>query len=929
MRTMPPFRELNAWGMPTGAGCMITAWLFLAGHGFSATITVTNTSDNGPGTLRQAILDANATIGLDTIGFQFSGSPPFVIAPVLPLPSLTDPTVIDATTQPGYTSQPLIELVGTAAGAGTSGLRLGGSGGHTVRGLAINQFDQDGIRLESSGNVVQANYVGTDVTGSIARGNGQNGVFILNVSSNLIGGTNLGDRNVLSGGNETGVYILSGTGNVVQGNYIGVNAAGNAALSNRNNGVTIYTAGANLIGGTVPGARNVISGNTGSGVNLNGSAATGNLIQGNYIGVNSGAAVAIPNLGDGVTVNGAPANLIGGTNTAERNVISGNGKAGILLNGSGTRFNHILGNLIGTDATGLTKLGNAFAGVTFTGAVSNQIGMPMPDGGNVISGNGQDGLFLTTNSAGNVMQGNFIGVNVYGTNALGNGLNGITVNSASFNLIGGESAGAGNVISGNTNAGVWLVRSAATNNSVQGNLIGTDSTGRQALRNLTAGIQVEAPRNLIGGSAPTAGNVISGNGHIGVWLLNSNAYENVIVGNLIGTALGGTNALGNVNAGVGITDAANNQIGGAIWGEGNLISANGFPANNGGVFILGSRATGNKFLGNLIGTDVRGQFPLPNRYEGLYIRGANNNVIGGELPGTGNLISGNTTRGLRITNSCCTEVLGNLFGTRADGLTSLPNGQFNIELEENSSHSKVGGAATGAGNRVAYSGGGFAAIRVRDLSTNNAILSNALFSNSGLAIDLSNAGITANDDCDGDGDGNLRQNFPVLTQVYSGATTGVRGYLNSRPNTTYRLQFFASSACDPSGNGEGQIHLGDAMLTAGGSCSNSFAATLPVSVTPGYVITATATDSANNTSEFSACRLVVSSPELQIVMTEGDQVSLAWTNTALGLSLLETENLAPPVQWSPVTNAPVIFNGQFVVTLPVQAGSRFYLLSLQ
>ena len=908
-------------------------WLLISTPGISATLTVVNTLDSGPGSLRQAILDANATNGLDTIIFQISGSPPFAISPVSPLPALTDSAILDATTQPGYTSQPVVELIGIGAGASAVGLRLGG-GGNTVRGLAINRFDADGIRLESSGNVIQGNYIGTDVTGAIARGNGQYGIFVWNVSSNSIGGPNLTERNVFSGGNDTGIYILNGTGNIVRGNHIGVNAAGDAALGNRNHGLIIFNAGANTIGGAVAGARNLISGNTGSGINLNGSASTGNVIQGNFIGVNSNGTSGIPNLGDGITLNAAPANFIGGTNDGEGNLISGNGKAGILLNGTGTRRNQISGNFIGTDLTGTVKLANVLAGVTLTGASSNNIGSALPSARNVISGNGQDGIFFATNSTGNRVQGNLIGVGVHGTNALGNGLNGVALNSASLNLIGGDADGEGNVISGNTNAGVWLFRAAATNNSVQGNLIGTDSTGRAALRNLTSGVLVESPGNSIGGNTPGAGNLISANGHIGVWLLDTNAHDNIVAGNLIGTALGGTNALGNVNAGVGITDAANNQIGGAAPTERNLISANGFPANNGGVFILGSKATGNRFLGNFIGTDLHGQNAMANRYEGIYIVGGGSNLIGGELAGAGNLISGNTTRGIRLTNSIGNEIRGNLLGTRLDGVTALGNGQFNVEFEAGCRNNSVGGVSAGAGNRIAhtgtYAGGPFAGVRVRDFATNNLILGNAIFSNSALAISFSGLAATASDSCDGDAGANMRQNSPVLTHAYSGANTGVRGYLNSNPNTSYRLQFFASPACDASGNGEGQLYLGDKIVTTGAACSNSFVATLPGAVPADHVITATATDLANNTSEFSACRPVASAPSLNIAaVAESDQLSLSWTDTVTGFVIKETDNLTPPVQWNLVTNIPIVLNGQFVVTVSVEPGNRFYLLSFE
>ena len=163
---------------------MLASLVFLSHTVLGATFTVTTTSDSGAGSLRQAILDA--TNGTDTIEFQIPGSPPFTIMPTLALPRLTSPVIINATTQPGYVDQPVVVLDGTLAGGVVVGLVVGG-GGSTVRGLAINGFTADGIRLDSSGNSIQGNYIGTDSTGLTARGNGQYGVFVLGTSANLIG----------------------------------------------------------------------------------------------------------------------------------------------------------------------------------------------------------------------------------------------------------------------------------------------------------------------------------------------------------------------------------------------------------------------------------------------------------------------------------------------------------------------------------------------------------------------------------------------------------------------------------------------------------------------------------------------------------------------------------------------------------------------
>jgi len=861
--------RFSAGGLPDGHGvsrAIFLLTLLLATACQATVFTVTNSNDAGAGSLRQAIQDANGAAGPDTVEFQIAGSGPFVINLLSALPALNE-TFLDGTTQPGFAGQPLIELNGTGAGVGTIGLRLNAT--NTVRGLAINRFSAEGVRCDGPGNVIQGCRIGTDVTGTLARANGQSGIWILGTPGNLVGGTNSGEGNVISGGNDTGVYILNPTasGNVIQGNFIGTGAAGTNDLGNLNNGIVIYNAPNNTVGGAAPGARNVISGNDASGINLNGAGSAGNVIQGNYIGLAATGALAVSNSVDGITLNGAGGNWIGGTNAGEGNVISGNARCGVFLNSAAASGNRIAGNRIGTDPAGTLALGNGFTGMTLSDANSNVIGGSVVAARNVIAANRQDGIYAT-NSAGNTILGNLIGVNAAGTAALGNALSGITLDNAANNQVGGN-----NVISGNSGIGVWLRSAGTTGNRISGNFIGTGSSG--------------------------------------------------------------TTAIGNAGGGVGISSAPFNQVGGTNAGEGNVISGNGFPANQGGIFITGSSATDNRFYGNHIGTDVNGQSALANRYEGFYIVDSANNRIGSETAGGGNLISGNTTRGIRLTNSCCNEIQGNLLGTKADGVSALGNGQFNVEFEAGCRSNAVGGVAPGAGNRIAftgtYAGGPFAGVRVRDFSTNNLILGNSVFSNSALGISFSGLATTANDACDVDSGGNLKQNFPVLTQAFSGANTGVRGTFSSQASRTYRLQFFASPSCDATGFGEARTYLGDALLTTSATCgsNHSFQATLASAVTPGHVITATATDPANNTSEFSACLAVQSPPGLSITNLPPDQVALAWTNTAAGFVLEGTEDLNPPVIWTTVTNSPVLTFGQFVVTLVRDAGNRFYRLSFE
>ena len=180
----------------------------------------------------------------------------------------------------------------------------------------------------------------------------------------------------------------------------------------------------------------------------------GNLVQGNYIGTDTNGSLAIPNAGDGVTVSGAGGNTIGGTDAGAGNLLSGNSQGGVGLNGAGADSNLVQGNFIGTDASGQVALGNTLSGVTILGGNSNLVGGTTTAARNIISANKLAGVYITTNSVGNLVQGNFIGVDATGANALGNATNGISIDSASLNTVGGTTAGARNIISGNTNYGI-------------------------------------------------------------------------------------------------------------------------------------------------------------------------------------------------------------------------------------------------------------------------------------------------------------------------------------------------------------------------------------------------------------------------------------------------------------------------------------------
>ena len=289
---------------------------------------VSNTLDSGDGSLRQAILNANARIGGDTITFAIPGSGVHSIAPATGLPAITDSVILDATTQPGYAGTPLIELNGTAAAA--SGLNLNASDS-VIRGFTINRFAGGGISVQGTNNRIEANWLGLNAAGTAASPNG-NGI-IVNSSGNTIGGVTAAARNVISGNTIAGVQIAApaARANVVTGNYIGTNPAGVLDLGNLQAGVIIIGE-ANVVGGLTPAERNIISGNNQTGVRL-ALGATANIIQGNFIGTDVSGTLSLAN-GEGVSVgvNGASSassNTIGGLAAGAGNLIAFNTTVGV------------------------------------------------------------------------------------------------------------------------------------------------------------------------------------------------------------------------------------------------------------------------------------------------------------------------------------------------------------------------------------------------------------------------------------------------------------------------------------------------------------------------------------------------------------------------------------------------------------------------
>ena len=319
----------------------------------------------------------------------------------------------------------------------------------------------------------------------------------------------------------------------------------------------------------------------------------------------------------------------------------------------------------------------------------------------------------------------------------------------------------------------------------------------------------------------------------GVVLESATAIANRIVGNFIGTDVTGNLALGN-GVGVAILNGRDNSVGDTAPADRNVISGN----ISRGIRII--TAPNTVVSGNYIGTNNAGTQAIPNSSDGILVQSATGATIGGTAPNAGNLLSGNGGDALEITSTPGgTTIQGNLIGTRADGVAALGNAGHGVAFGPIVAAATIGGTVAGAGNVIAFNSGSGIAKTGGPVQADANIRRNSIHSNAGVGIDL---------------DGPAA---PDVTVAASSATnTTVNGTLNGSPDSDYQLEFFASIACDPTGYGEGQTFIGGAMVTTDGSGNASFAETLPVGNLAGQTVTATATNSSNQTSDFSNCRAI-------------------------------------------------------------------------
>jgi hypothetical protein len=605
--------------------------------------------------------------------------------------------------------------------------------------------------------------------------------------------TNVSGPSILLSGVLANTPAVSGTCLRVRGTNCVVR--GLIVTGFNGSGISLYGgATSNLVGGYSAAARNVISGNMWSGISLSDNNSTGNVIAGNYIGLNAAGTAVVSNGFVGIELdNGTSQNTIGGTAPGAGNVISGNA-GGVLIRNAGSSANLVQGNLIGVSPSGLAAMPNSGSGINLYGGVqSNLIGGYTASARNVISGNSWSGISVSdSNSTGNVIAGNYIGLNAAGTAAVPNSFVGIELdNGTSQNTIGGTAPGARNVISGNSGSAVLIRFAGSSDNTVAGNLIGLNADGDAPIPN-GQGISLYggAQFNLIGGYTAAARNVISGNGWSGVALSDSNTVGNVVTGNYIGLNAAGSAAVPNAFAGVEVNSGtAGNVIGGATIGSGNVISGN----DNAGILIRFAGTSGNTVQGNIIGLNGSATAPLANAGSGINLYGgAQSNLIGGLAVGNANLISGNV-----------------------DGGVSLSD------------------AAT----------------------TGNAVRGNSIYANGGMGIVLYNSA-----------NGSIPS--PTLLSATLGLNTMITGLLTGIPNTTYHADFYANPP--PSGDLEGMTYLGARDITTGALGTASFSVVLNARIPAGCVVTATITDSFGNTSSFSGGVLVTT------VSTVKDGIPDAW-----------------------------------------------------
>jgi parallel beta-helix repeat protein len=646
-----------------------------------STFTVSNLSDSGAGSLREAINAVNGQPpgSSSVIDFNVSGTITLGSA----LPTITNAVTIDATSAPpGYAGTPLVELNCN----NNAGLVFApGSSGSALLGMAVGGASGNGVTLVAGSITLNENYIGLNLAGS-ALGNAGDGVFVAATSSNNLIGLNPTAAsgvvtNVISGNTGNGISFHGSSGNTLVNNYIGTDATGTTAIANGGNGIWL-TGGSNgnEIGGTAftdttTGAVNDPTGNKG-------------LVTPVFV---------VPPLG---------------------NLVSGNGQNGILID-TNSQNNVLNGNFVGTTATGNAALGNSLDGVDINGADNNSlIGCLASQNPfvyyNVVSGNGGNGLHIT-DSNNTTVQANFFGIGADNTTIVGNASNGILADGSSQNVVVGGVIPLGNVSSGNGQNGIEVTDTVSGFTSF--NTFGGLLAFKGAAPNGNDGLLITAT----GGNQTVETNVFSGNLNNGIEI-GGNASGVTVDPNIAGLTTNGMTVLANGNDGLLIDGTAHDNIIGGY--QNSIIPQNTFSGNDAYGIAIEGQANNNQVFNSYVGLNVLATLALGNLQGGILIGDtANNNTIGGTNPTpsqpVADLISGNTGNGITLENGTSfSQILNNEIGFGRNGASGFPNSGDPIVVNASADNTISGNliACFAAGTRITTEHGDVAvqALRVGD-----------------------------------------------------------------------------------------------------------------------------------------------------------------------------------------------------------------------
>ncbi len=636
-------------------------------------LQVTTVNDAGPGSLRQAILDANLLPIGTTAAIDFTVAGTITLA--ADLPEISSRVIIDGTSAPGYL--PGGAPVVTLDCASHQGLRFAsGSDDSSVLGLAVGNAGGNGVTISANRVTLNSNYIGVTPAGA-AFGNEGDGVYLAPDSHHNVIGLNAAGAsgalsNLISGNRGAGLRMVRSSNNTVVSNRIGTNAAGSAAIPNLHGGIEM-TSGSdrNQIGGTlfvdsntgiannptgtkgtvpevyvVPPLGNLVSGNARHGILITGQSRL-NMLNGNFVGTTADGDAAIGNGLDGVNITNSDRNTLQGCKFNNNpfvyyNVVSGNGRNGLRISNSDNVV--VQANFFGVGANNTTIVANRLDGILVDGTSTNvQVGGVIPLG-NVVSGNDRNGIEVRDKVSGFITFNTFGGLLAF-KGAAPNRRAGLLVTST-----GGNNLARTNVFSGNTGNGIEL-SGRATGVTVDPNIVGLTTNGRTKLPNGGHGLVIggSAHHNTIGGTRRSVipQNLFSGNSGYGIAIVDS-AHDNQVLDTYIGTAVFGVSRLSNGRGGVLLAGQAHdNTIGssvsqsrvgqsraGKVGTRGEIRTPSNLISGNNGFGVgLGRGTHGNLVVNNYVGLDRFGR-RLPNVGPAIINAGVGNTLLSNSVSPT-------------------------------------------------------------------------------------------------------------------------------------------------------------------------------------------------------------------------------------------------------------------------------------------------------